>query len=135
MELTLAANDEEILGAVEAWIDDLARGDYASAFARTRHDPYYQWTPRLIESVINGYGLPEPHRSGVRFVVTSRAQADSKGRPYYRVVDRDIARGAAVAEVWYDLPLNGEWSDLTATFRLQRDGVHLNLVLQEIHVF
>lgn len=135
MELALDATDEEILGAVEVWIDDLARGDYAAAFARTRHDPYYQWTPHGIESVIHGYGLPEPHPSGVRFVVTARDQAHTRGRPFHRVVDRDVVRESAVAEVWYDLPLNGQWSDLTATFRLERDGARLHLVLQQIHVF
>ena len=59
----LEMTDDEILRFVEAWIDDLARGDYRAAFDRTRHDPYYAWTPALIEAVINGYGLPEPHRS------------------------------------------------------------------------
>jgi hypothetical protein len=127
------ASDEEILSAAEAWIDDLARGDYAAAFARTSHDPYYRWTPELIESVINGYGLPEPHRSGKKFIVTPRS--DAKGRPRNREVDREVARDLTVAEVWYDLPLNGEWSDLTATFRVERDDLHLSLVLEEIHVF
>lgn len=135
MGLELGANDEEILAVVEQWIDDLARGDYASAFARTQHDPYYRWTPELIAHVIHGYGLPEPHPSGVRFQVTPRAEADGNGRPHYREVDRGAARGEVVAEVWHDLPLNGEWSDLTATFRLERRGARLELVLQEIHVF
>ena len=40
MRLKSEATDEEVLRVVEAWIDDLARGDYAGAFARTRHDPY-----------------------------------------------------------------------------------------------
>jgi hypothetical protein len=131
--LRVQATDEEILVAVEAWIDDLARGDYVAAFARTEHDAYYAWTPELIEAVINGYGLAEPLRRGVKFTVTPRA--DARGRPHYREVDRDVARDSTIAEVWYDLPINGEWSDLTATFRVDRKDLALTLVLQEIHVF
>jgi hypothetical protein len=41
----------------------------------------------------------------------------------------------SVGEVWFDLPLDGSWSDLTATFDLQERGGALVLVLQEIHVF
>lgn len=139
MELGLGATDEEILIAVEEWIDDLARGDYSVAFNRTKHDPYYKWTPQLIESVVNGYGRPEPHRRGP-FTVTPRAEAvgELSNREVSREVSRsalEASRGAAVAEVWHDLPFNGEWSDLTVTFRLERNGSSLNLVLQEIHVF
>jgi hypothetical protein len=134
MSLSAEAGDEEILRFVEAWIDDLAAADYAAAFARTRHDPYYGWTPDLIERVVAGYGHPEPHPSGRRWAVTARA--DARGRPHYREVDRDVPP-PIVARVWYDLPLDGEWSDLTATFRVERststDG--LDVVLEDIHVF
>jgi len=35
----------------------------------------------------------------------------------------------------YDLPLNGNWSDLTATFRVEARADATELILQEIHVF
>jgi hypothetical protein len=131
--LTQNPTDEEILHFVEAWIDDLARGDYAGAFRRTEHDSYYKWTPDLMRSVVRGYGLPEPHRSGKVFAVTSRESA--LGGPPQRTVDRNGIRPPALAEVWYDLPLNGKWSDLTATLRVEpREGGSV-VVLQEIHVF
>jgi hypothetical protein len=38
-------------------------------------------------------------------------------------------------DVRYDLPLNGEWSDLTATFRVEDVDGSVDLVLEEIHVF
>jgi hypothetical protein len=132
--LRAEASDAEVLRVVEAWIDDLARGDYAGAFARTRHDPYYGWTPELIARVVGGYGSPDAHPSAVRYAVTDRAAA--RGRPHYREVDRDGALPPVVARVWHDLPLNGAWSDLTATFRVERsadDG--LDVILEEIHVF
>ena len=133
--MTLGDNptDGEILALVELWIDDLAREDYATAYARTAHDPYYQWTPELMRAVVAGYGSPEPHRSGTVFRVTPRDTA--VGQPHYRTVDRDAVSPPAFAEAWHDLPLNGEWSDLTATFRVEPGVVGSTIVLEEIHVF
>ena len=133
MYLATNPTDEEILHFVEEWIDDLARDDYAGAFRRTEHDPYYQWTPELMRTVVAGYGSPEPHRSGKVFVVTSRESA--LGGPPQRVVDREAVHPHALAEVWHDLPLNGEWSDLTVTFRVEPRDDGSAVILQEIHVF
>ncbi|MBL9083725.1 MAG: hypothetical protein JNK76_18050 [Planctomycetales bacterium] len=133
MHLHQNPSDDEILRFVEEWIDDLARDDYAAAFRRTDHDPYYRWTPELMRLVVQGYGLPEPHRSGAVFAVTARASA--LGGPPQRVVDRDVVRPHCLAEIWYDLPLNGTWSDLTATFRVELRAEVSAVILQEIHVF
>jgi hypothetical protein len=133
MHLNQNPSDEEILRFVEAWIDDLVRGDYMAAFRRTAHGSYHQWTPDLIWAVIQGYGLPDPHHSGQVFIVTPRALA--LGGPPQRIVERDVVRPPVWAEVWHDLPINGQWSDLTATFRVEpRDGSSV-VILQEIHVF
>jgi len=131
VHLSPEATDEDILRFVEAWIDDLAAGDYGAAFARIAHDPYYGWTPDLIARAIASYGFPDPHPRGP-FAVTARAEA--RGRPHNREVDRD-ARRPVVARVWHDLPLNGEWSDLTATFRVEQSADGLEVILEEIHVF
>jgi len=40
----------------------------------------------------------------------------------------------SVGQVWFDLPLNGVWSDLTATFDIKLDGEALYLELDDIHV-
>lgn len=40
-----------------------------------------------------------------------------------------------IGNIWYDLPLNGYWSDLTASFDVLRYPDYLTLELQEIHVF
>ena len=118
---------------MEDWVDDLEREDYGAAFSRTGHDSYYRWTPDLMRAVVAGYGLPEPHPSGVVFRVTSRVTA--AGKPHHREVDRHNVPPTAIAEVWYDLPLNGEWSDLTATFRVEARADGEELLLEEIHVF
>jgi hypothetical protein len=133
MHLDQNPSDKEILRFVEAWIDDLARGDYAAAFCRTEHDPYYQWTPDLMRLVVQGYGSPEPCRTGTVYAVTPRASA--LGGPPQRTVDREAVCPHSFAEVRYDLPLNGEWSDLTVTFRVEARADGSAVVLQEIHVF
>ncbi len=47
-----------IENAIYKWMDLLAEGKYKEAYDFTTHDPYYQWMPQLIESVVDGYGLP-----------------------------------------------------------------------------
>jgi hypothetical protein len=50
-------------------------------------------------------------------------------------VDRDtLPDGQPFTSVWFDMPLNGYWSDVTATFDLDRDGEMLVLALEMIHV-
>lgn len=131
--LSTSPTDSEILALVESWVDDLAREDFDVAYSRTEHDPYYAWTPQLIRSVIAGYGLSAPHPSGEKFKVTSRQRAT--GQPHNLTVDRINKPDSSIAEVWYDLPLNGEWSDLTATFRVEVRGETSVLILEQIHVF
>jgi hypothetical protein len=59
-----------------------------------------------------------------------------KVAPPCHEVDRyEKAADDAFAEVWFDLPLNGECSDLTATFAVYPVGDELVLCLQEIHVY
>jgi hypothetical protein len=130
--MNLSATDDEIRDVVDRWVTLLAQEDYERAFALTRHDAYFGWTPKLIESVINGYGLPEPHPSGEVFRVTDPKTA--KGGPVRAEVEREDGPEGCRGRVYYDLPLNGEWSDLTAIFRLEHDREQLVVVLEEIHV-
>jgi len=70
MHLPAAPSDTRILDIIDAWIADLARGDYACAHARTAHDAYYGWTPALLRAVIEGYGSPEAYADGSVYRVT-----------------------------------------------------------------
>ena len=132
--MTLSPNpaDEEILCAVEAWIDDLSRGDFDSAYARTDHDRYYQWSPELMRSVIEGYGSPIFAEQKKKSSVTPRTLA--MGGAPRRVVDRDATPPNSLAYVEYRLPLDGVWSDLSAAFRVEPREGGSALVLEEIHV-
>ena len=125
-------SDEEIIRHIETWIGKLADEDYVSAYNLVSHDPYYNWSPSLIEKVINGYGLPEPHPGGEAFKVTPISTA--LGKEPTREVARNSYNDNRIGYVLYELPLNGEWSDLCASFRLEKNKAGVEVILEEIHV-
>ena len=129
----LSANpkDEEILSVIDTWLGALANGDYERAYRVTEHDAYYRWTPRLIEEVVRGYGLKLGDESSAHRV--SRGAATSGGPPR-RSIDRQNVPPGVIAFVEHDLPLDGVWSDLTATFRVEPRGTDAVLILEDIHV-
>jgi hypothetical protein len=83
----------------------------------------------LLRTVVTNYGSVEPTRDGTTYRVTPLGTARGGPVPRHRV-DRDGDR----IRVWFDLPLNGEWSDLTATFDVVRRDQGLSLVLDDVHV-
>ena len=125
-------SDEDLLEFVGRWIDLLAADDFAGAYSLTDHDPYYQWSPALMRAVIEGYGLPEREEDEPAHAVTDRRTA--LGGPPQQEIERDSVTPGAIAEIIHDLPLDGSWSDLTATFRLEEREFGFAVVLQEIHV-
>jgi hypothetical protein len=139
--LPIDATDDAILSVVRKWVAALAAGDFETAYAMTAHDPYYRWTPERIREVIAGYGLPEPAPDGIVHRVTPMETAEQDDvRPVHEVVRwkgprRTEGGRDAIGEVRFDLPLDGAWSDLTATFEIQRGADDIVLVLNEIHVF
>ncbi len=142
VKLALDATPTEILKTVQAWVKLLEQEDYQNAYAFTEHDEYYQWTPDLIKEVIYGYGLPEPHPNGEVYKVTAVDPASTvDSEPNHEVnyyeepLPYEEKEAEIIGQVWYDLPLNGEWSDLTATFQILKRETYLTLELAEIHVF
>jgi hypothetical protein len=123
------ASDEQILDVVRRWVDHLAHERYDDALQVV--DVREPWTSELLETVIRNYGSIDPMYDGSTWRVTPLETA-SGGRPRPRHdVDRcDDGR----AFVWFDLPLNGSWSDLTALFDVvpKEDGLHV--VLDDVHV-
>ena len=132
MHLDIDSTDSDILEFVETWIDALASGKFSEAYRMTSHDPYYKWTPELIQKTIEGYGLPEPHPAGP-FRITPPAKAT--GNPTREVSRTEGVPPGAFAHVLHDLPLNGEWSDLSVTFRFESVEAGAKAILEEIHVF
>lgn len=101
----------------------------------TAHEAYYEWTPKLVREVIEGYGLPDPRPEGP-YKITPLKSAGGELSPRHEVERFDSPTPAGdIGEVWFDLPLNGEWSDLTATFAVYPLEDKIVLALNEIHVF
>ena len=119
--------DSTLLSLIARWVDLLAHQRYREALALLA--PSKHWTPELLETVISNYGFVEPCPDGERFVVTPISEATGDG-PRAEVTWFDDHRGY----VHYDLPLNGEWSDVTAEFDIVAEGDGFTLALDDIHV-
>ena len=132
----------DLENAIRSWLDLLAQEKYSEAYEFTLHDPYYQWTPKLLEQVINGYGLPYENDDSSKHKVTKWSTANSDHSINYNkeITIFDAPRVTStssfmqVGEVYYDLPLDGIWSDLTATFKILQSEDFTTLELNEIHV-
>lgn len=121
------ADAEQIRQAITDWIGLLAADRYDEAFSmlyRLRNDP---WTAEKIRNAIANYGLGQAQPDGQTFKVTSSSDAIQKGvRTRYQDVEW-FEDGEGVAH--FDLPLNGEWSEVTAVFDIlpMEEGVVLRL--------
>jgi len=124
--LNLAATEDELIRYVDRWVSHLEQEDYDGAMRMIDHDP--AWTPELIRNIIKSYGEGNPsQRATLEAAATDIHQRKN--------VDRwDDAPNGSLGEVWYDLGIDGQTSDLTATFTIrERDG-GLVLILNDVHV-
>jgi hypothetical protein len=133
MRLPGDPSDDELLEAIREWVGLLAEEDYEAAAAylyEPEPDRLGAWTPQLIETVIRNYGSIDPMPDGRIFRVTPLVEATGGPSPRHEV-DR---QGAGAGFIWFDLPLNGTWSDLTATFTFQPINGGTVIVLDDLHV-
>jgi hypothetical protein len=139
IRLSRNATDQDILDVVRHWVSALAREDLDAAYVMTYHDPNETWTPQLMKSAVTQYGNPEPPENWGSYHVTpwETAAADDF-QPRHEVTWFDergaVPSSSVLGYFWFDLPLEGQWSDLTATFNILLLGDELVLKLDEIHV-
>ena len=131
----------EIENAIHTWMTLLADENYEAAYMFTLHDPYYEWTPLLLEQVINGYGLPYANDGSPKCKVTDWSTASGTGSKRYKEINFfDTSRAhfnpqfIVTGDIYYDLPIDSVWSDLTATFKILQSKDFTTLELNEIHV-
>lgn len=120
-------SDEDLLAVIDEWAGLMEAEDYTAAFEFTRQRPDMGWTAETYREVIKAYGdcLPSQH-------VTVRGKPGDTQR---KEVDRWTPDADGVmGDIWYDLNIDDELSDLTATFRLRLDGGGIVIELADIHV-
>ena len=126
--LPASATDQDIIRFVDQWAALMEREDYEAAFAHTDHSPEMKWNASLIREVIKAYDECDPDQKvtlhGVPTDVKQRKEIDRWPKNRYN----------EIAEVWYDLNINGFASDLTATFRVVENIDGLLIRLNDIHV-
>jgi hypothetical protein len=126
--------EQSILGFVKYWIKLLADGRFEHACGLIDEPNSYGivWTPSLINEVVNSTFSPDTVFYGFHpegpiftdpFLLAEQRQV--------KVVEFDDESGYAFD---YALPLNGEWSDLTAQFEFQRRPNGYAVVLHNLHV-
>jgi hypothetical protein len=127
--LPATVTDAELIAFIDRWAALMEQEDYEAAFDFTDHMDT-GWDPEGIQEVVKAYGDADPNQR----VTLAGVPTDVQQR---KEVDRwpDTNPYGYFGEIWYDLNIDGQVSDLTATFALRRteDGgvaVHLN----DIHV-
>jgi hypothetical protein len=135
IELPLTASKEDILKVVESWVEALAQGDYKQAYEMTYHLPDDPYTPEFLPTWLANYGWHETYQVTSLNAVSPKPEGQV---PPYRDVDffktLPAENGSTVGYIDFDLPLNGEWSDLTAQFDIWQLNDSLVLRLMEIHI-
>jgi hypothetical protein len=121
--------DADILAAVRYWVELLAGDRYEEAHAMMLANGH--WTPDLMRTVIRHYGFIEPRSDGRTFTVSPIFQTTGGCTKPYQDIER-FADGDGI--IHFDLPLNGEWSDVTAIIEIKELREGLALRLADIHV-
>lgn len=129
LRLPLNASDADLIEAAGHWVDRVAEGDYEGALALVVPG---DWTPKLVRDVVNGGGLIDegPQLWKITPVATAIAMKGDVRVPFHSVT-RFTAEGA---EIVFQLPVNGFWSDLSLVMETLKEGDCLVLELREIHV-
>lgn len=123
----------DVINFVRKFVNLLAEEKYVEAFEMTYNNLEREMSPDLIKALIEGYGFAEPVENNteppLRVTHLSKMNVpEPKHQIDWYKSEREI--GA----VHYDLPLNGEWSDLTAIFDIYNVENGIALSLYDIHV-
>jgi hypothetical protein len=136
--VTVSADGAEqtLLAWVRAWLDLLAAGRLDDACALLDEPNSYgrRWTPADLVDIVDraypaGTRWRAEHPQGPLF--TPVATARGRDRASVGIFD-----GGGGYWVEHDVPLNGEFSDLTARFEFRRRGGNEDLaaILHDMHV-
>lgn len=126
--------DIEFTAFIQSWFDLLANGQVAQACAVIDKPNSYgiRWTPEKISDVLSddfgpGTVFASEHPEGAVFATTSRTKGNTKA-------DVVQFRDGSGYSVEHYVPLNGEWSDLTAQFEFLGKPPEFEVILHDLHV-
>jgi len=135
------ATDDDILRVCRDWVELVAAECFADAidvlYVPTSYHPSQHWTPESLRTYIGNYGSWDPLRDGsvvhVTPMATARLPAGAPGRRPHADVAR-LASDPRAGSVHLDVPLDGEWSDLTAQFEFAPLEGGTGISLYDLHV-
>ncbi len=112
------ATNDEVLDIIRTWVDILATGDYEAAFTAIISDAESEtWTPYFLKIAVEGYRSPEFYPDTERFQVTDwRTAQGGNSEAIQEVTWYEPNTSGVAGSVEFDLPVNGQWSDLQAEF-------------------
>ena len=128
------ATDEDIINVVRDFVNLLAKERYVEAFEMMYRNSKDEMSPELIKRLIEGYGFDESVKDVFR--VTSLEEMKNQ-EPEFQIDWLESVKGEKPREIGtihYDLPINGEWSDLTAIFDVYELENGIALSLYDIHI-
>ena len=126
--------EQDILAFVKHWMKLLAedRLDEACRLLDEPNDYGMVWTPDMIRELVADTFSPDTifykfHPEGPIFTDPYELEEQS---------DREVYRSEDGTTYYfdYDIPLNHEWSDLTAQFEFRKRSNGLAAVLHDLHV-
>lgn len=120
-------SEKAILQSIYDWLRFLEIGDYEGALTMIPSNNI-NWNPEMLESLINNYGSIEPRLGKPTCRVTPYEHASDEER--FEIIEFD--NGTILAH--YDIPLDGEFSDLTGQFQIINLDGEFTLRLHDIHV-
>jgi hypothetical protein len=117
------ASTEDVLQVVQAWVDLWAELGPEAAFTAIAADGQNTWTPEWLEQAVANYRPSEMYPDTQEFAVTPCESAKAINHDPTRKVEWYKPNKSRLAGyVNFDLPLNGQWSDLLAEFEVWEGG-------------
>ena len=147
--LPINAEVHEIKAVLVEWTELMAQEKYTEALELIPYDEFHyyeenEWTPELLEAVVNGYGIVFSTKEEliedfgcINKITSLNAMPDRDEIIESIEIEHDLKwlRENDLAEIWYDVPLNGKQSDLTGRFIIRKiDEQHITLIFEDLHV-
>ncbi len=126
--------EQELIAFVQSWFNLIAQGHINEACNQLDKPNCYgiKWNAKKIQVLISDEFSPDTlfgssHPEGVAFSSVSQ----TSGKFSADVLKFDDGSGYTVE---HDVPLNGEWSDLTAQFEFVGEFPEFEVILHDLHV-